>query len=53
MEKPADDVSLEAAVREHVRRVYEQSGRNQRRAARLLGISRGKLARHLARLDLK
>ena len=53
VETPADDVTLETAVREHVRRVYEQSGRNQRRAAHLLGISRGKLARHLARLDLK
>ena len=49
----ADDVSLETAIRAHVRRVYEQSGRNQRRVARLLGISRGKLARHLARLELK
>ena len=41
------------AVREHVRRVFEQCGRNQRQAAQLLDISRGKLARHLARLDLK
>ncbi len=41
------DFSLQALVREHVRRVYELSDRNQREAARLLGISRGKLARHL------
>ena len=53
VEKPAVDISLEAAVREHVRRVFEQCGRNQRQAAQLLDISRGKLARHLARLDLK
>ena len=52
-ETPADDASLETAILEHVRRIYEQSGRNQRRAAHLLGISRGKLTRHLARLDLK
>lgn len=42
------DLSLETAVLRHVRRVYETTGRNQRQAARLLGISRGKLARHLA-----
>ena len=43
----AGNLSLNAVVREHVRRVYEMSYRNQREAARLLGISRGKLARHL------
>jgi DNA-binding NtrC family response regulator len=41
------NLSLDAVVREHVRRVYEMSDRNQREAAQLLGISRGKLARHL------
>ncbi len=46
---PLTDLSLGVAVREHVRRVYEISNRNQREAARLLGISRGKLARHLHR----
>jgi transcriptional regulator with PAS, ATPase and Fis domain len=50
---PTNDVSLEAALLEHVRRVYEQCGRNQRRAAQRLAISRGRLARHLARLELK
>ncbi|MEA3207290.1 MAG: two-component system, NtrC family, nitrogen regulation response regulator GlnG [Chthoniobacter sp.] len=45
------DLSLDAAVRAHVRRVFEMTGRNQRQTARLLGVSRGKLARHLARLD--
>jgi transcriptional regulator with PAS, ATPase and Fis domain len=44
----AADLSLEAAVAAHVRRVYETTGRNQRQTARLLGISRGKLARHLS-----
>ena len=48
--RPSDsDLTLHAAVFRHVQRVYEQSGRNQRQAARLLGISRGKLARHLGR----
>ena len=53
MDQSMNDVSLEAALLEHVRRVYEQCGRNQRRAAQRLAISRGKLARHLARLELK
>jgi two-component system, NtrC family, response regulator len=46
--QPASDLSLQAAVVAHVRRVYEATGRNQRQTARLLGISRGKLARHLS-----
>jgi transcriptional regulator with PAS, ATPase and Fis domain len=41
------DLSLAAAVARHVRYVYEQAGGNQRRTARLLGISRATLARHL------
>jgi two-component system, NtrC family, response regulator AtoC len=41
------DLSLSSAVTAHILRVFESSGRNQRRAARILGISRGKLARHL------
>ena len=41
------DLSLAAAVARHVQLVYEQSGRNQRRTARLLHISRATLARHL------
>lgn len=44
----AADLSLDAAVTAHVLRVYETTGRNQRQTARLLGISRGKLARHLS-----
>ena len=43
----AVDLSLESAVRQHVRFVYEQANQNQRRAAKLLGISRSTLARHL------
>src|SRR6478736_3541982 len=43
------DLSLANAVARHVRFVYEQAGRNQRRTARLLGISRATLARHLRR----
>ena len=43
----AADLSLDSALRAHVLRVYESTGRNQRQTARLLGISRGKLARHL------
>ena len=41
------DLTLSAAVSRHVQAVYRQSGRNQRRAARLLGISRATLIRHL------
>jgi transcriptional regulator with PAS, ATPase and Fis domain len=41
------DLSLAGAVQRHVRFVYEQSERNQRRTAKLLGISRATLARHL------
>jgi DNA-binding NtrC family response regulator len=41
------DLSLASAVKRHVHYVYEQTERNQRRTARLLGISRATLARHL------
>ena len=41
------DLSLSSAVHRHVRFVYEQTNRNQRRTAKLLGISRATLARHL------
>jgi len=41
------DLSLASAVRRHVQFVYEQTSRNQRRTAKLLGISRATLARHL------
>jgi transcriptional regulator with PAS, ATPase and Fis domain len=45
--EPAD-LSLDAAVSKHILHVFERTGRNQRRAAKILGISRGKLARHLS-----
>jgi DNA-binding NtrC family response regulator len=44
---PNVDLSLASAVKRHVRVVYEQANQNQRRAAKLLGISRSTLARHL------
>jgi two-component system response regulator HydG len=43
------DLSLSAAVDRHVQHVYEIAGRNQHRAARLLGISRTTLFRRLRR----
>jgi predicted XRE-type DNA-binding protein len=42
-----NDLSLEHAVQRHVRFVYKQANQNQRRAARLLGISRSTLSRYL------
>jgi DNA-binding NtrC family response regulator len=41
------DLSLAAVLYHHVRRVYNMTNHNQRETAELLGISRGKLARHL------
>jgi len=41
------DLSLDRALQTHVRLVFEQANRNQRRAARLLGISRSTLSRYL------
>src|SRR5437763_6696226 len=41
------DLSLARAIDRHVQFVYNQTNENQRRAARLLGISRTTLARHL------
>ena len=49
----ARDLSLASAVARHVKFVYDQAGRNQRRTARLLGISRATLARHLRRKHQK
>jgi len=49
-EPQARDLSLESAVKRHVRFVYDQANQNQRRAAKLLGISRSTLARHLREL---
>jgi len=51
--EPGDFVALEEVDRRHILRVFEAVGRNQRRAAQLLGIDRktlaGKLARYGAR----
>jgi transcriptional regulator with PAS, ATPase and Fis domain len=41
------DLSLGTALKQHVRFVYEQANHNQRRTAKLLGISRSTLARYL------
>ena len=45
------DLSLASAVKRHVRFVYKQANQNQRRASKLLGISRATLSRHLRELD--
>src|SRR5262249_11515610 len=42
-----NDLSLQHAIQRHVRFVYDQANQNQRRAARLLGISRSTLSRYL------
>lgn len=49
----AHDLTLASAVRRHICFVYKQANENQRRAARLLGISRATLSRHLRALDRK
>ncbi len=52
-DKVGRDLSLSGAVARHVSFVYDKTGRNQRRTARLLGISRATLARHLRSLAKK
>ncbi len=42
-----ENLTLADAVRRHVRFVYNRANKNQRRTARLLGISRATLTRHL------
>jgi transcriptional regulator with PAS, ATPase and Fis domain len=44
---PGIDLSLDRALKKHVRFVYEHANQSQRRAAKLLGISRSTLARYL------
>lgn len=46
----ARDLSLSAALARHVQFVYHRANQNQRRTAKLLGISRSTLARHLRAL---
>ena len=41
------DLSLDSAIKRHVRFVYDHANHNQRRAAKLLRISRSTLARYL------
>jgi transcriptional regulator with PAS, ATPase and Fis domain len=45
--EPGIDLSLGSAMKKHVRFVYEHANQSQRRAAKLLGISRSTLARYL------
>jgi transcriptional regulator with PAS, ATPase and Fis domain len=50
---PGVDLSLDSAMQRHVRFVYNRANQNQRRAAKLLGISRSTLARYLRDLVKK
>jgi transcriptional regulator with PAS, ATPase and Fis domain len=52
-EHDGSDLSLASAVKRHVQFVYKQANQNQRRAAKLLGISRATLSRHLRELNHK
>ena len=47
------DLSLGNAVARHIHFVYQQTQRNQRQTAKLLGISRARLVRHLRRMARK
>jgi transcriptional regulator with PAS, ATPase and Fis domain len=47
------DFSLESAVQRHVQAVFQRTGHNQRQTARLLGISRARLVRHLRAMQTK
>ncbi len=49
--RDSDDLLLRTAIRAHIRAVYKQAGHNQRQTARVLGISRARLARHLKEMD--
>ncbi|MGI9625903.1 MAG: sigma-54-dependent transcriptional regulator [Longimicrobiales bacterium] len=46
------DLSVGAVIADHVRRVLEQTGGNKSESARLLGISRSRLARIIQKHDL-
>ncbi len=48
-----EDLSLATALRHHVQLVYQKAQQNQRRTARLLGISRATLSRYLTKYALK
>ncbi|MGI8480736.1 MAG: sigma-54 interaction domain-containing protein [Chthoniobacterales bacterium] len=47
------DLSLSGAIARHLNFVYQQTGKNQRRTARILGISRATLLRRLQRMGSK
>jgi len=51
-EAVSDDATLDAAERVHVRRVLARTGGNKRQAARILGISRPRLDRLIAKHGL-
>ena len=46
------DMTLDGAIERQIRRVLESTGANKTEAARLLGISRSRLARYVERLGL-
>ena len=48
-----NELALSRAVAGHVRTVYELADHNQRKTAKLLGISRATLSRHLKHVELK
>jgi transcriptional regulator with PAS, ATPase and Fis domain len=48
-----NDLSLERAMQKHVRFVYDHANQNQRRTARLLGISRSTLSRYLRATEVQ
>jgi transcriptional regulator with PAS, ATPase and Fis domain len=50
-ERDTNDLTLAGAVARHIGFVYDLAGRNQRQTARLLGISRSTLARHLREVN--
>ena len=50
---PHIDLSLDGAMKRHVQFVYEHANRNQRRAAKVLGVSRSTLARYLREMAKK
>jgi transcriptional regulator with PAS, ATPase and Fis domain len=49
-EEPGAGEMLSAAIQRHIRAVYERTGHNGRQTARLLGISRARLARYMAKM---
>lgn len=50
---PTGDLSLGKAIERHISFVFKQAQHNQRQTAKLLGISRATLARHLRAMDQK